>query len=147
MAPPNEDYRIAERRLRLGLTQTQVGALVGCGQAGVSRAERGQMSRKTIQRIHQALRAAEQQRERVEWAEAEAFWRALDGAPHRDRIISRIEAVAQVLLARSLADAGLGQRLLDCLPASVRHKALISAAGPSRGVSSGDAPSARPPDA
>ena len=147
MAPPNDDYRIAERRLRLGLTQTQVGAMAGCGQAGVSRAERGQTSLETILSIHQALCAVEQQRESVEWAEAEAFWRALDGAPHRDRIIGRIEAVARVLLARSLADAGLGQRLLDCLPASVRQKARTSAVEPSRGSSNGDVPSASPPDA
>ncbi len=126
MSSSNENFAILERRLRLGLTQKQVGDVAGCGQARVSRAERGQTQQATVLLIHETLLAFERQRETVELAQTEEFWRMVGDAPHRDRLIARIEAVARILLERTLADAGLGLRLLDCLPATVRSAVLDS---------------------
>ncbi|WP_448205976.1 helix-turn-helix domain-containing protein [Azospirillum sp. sgz302134] len=127
---PDVNYQIMERRLRLGLTQAQLGDMAGCGQARVSRAERNLTRTDVVEQLDKVLRDLERQRHAVTLAEAEAFWQAVGEAPNRDRIIDRISIVARTLLERSLTDTGLAYRLLDCLPERARDRALRDSGDP-----------------
>lgn len=113
---------IAARRLRLGLTQKRLGDLAGFDQPTVSRAEQGRAIPEVLARLVETLTALERQREDVDRAEADRFWQAVGDAPHRARLLERIETVVDVLLDGTLADVELAQRLVDCLPEPSRRR-------------------------
>ena len=114
---------IATRRLLLGLSQKRLGEMIGIDQSKVSRAEQGSLP-EIAARLREALDSIERQRDSVERAEAEEFWKAAKDAPKRDRVIARLEEVARDLLVGTLREAELGNRLLDCLPKTRRKRVL-----------------------
>lgn len=113
---------IAARRLGLGITQTQLGELVGIDQSRVSRAEKGNAPPEIVIQLHRMLDTLEQQRILVDHAEADTFWSAVGDVPHRERLIGRLEQVTRTLMDGSIRDNGLAYRLLACLPTDVRQR-------------------------
>lgn len=122
MAPSTYSSDIAKRRVRLGLTQAQVGALIGLDQAKVSRIETGKATEKQTLLLITALDTLEVRRQDKERAEADAFWQGAWTAPNREKIVQRIEQVAQELMGTSLRGTGFADRLLACLPSKAERQ-------------------------
>lgn len=116
MAPSTYSSEMAKRRVRLGLNQTQAGALIGVDQARVSRIETGRATEQQTILLASALDALEKERYNKARAEAAAFWQAAWAAPNCELIVERIKQVVLELQRTSLRGEGFADRLLSCLP-------------------------------